>query len=1157
MKLTCFLLFAAFLHVSARGLAQEITLSEKNVPLEKIFKAIERQTGYAFFFNYSWIDQARPVTIEAKKVSLRQALDLCFRDQPFSYAIVGKTIVVQHLFPPGAPRSAPHPAPSPIDVHGRVTDSTGKPLEATTIAVKGSNRITTTAGNGEFYLAGVDNNALLIITHIGYERQEIRLKGQTELNISLKISTDQLGVVSVILSTGYQNIPKERATGSFGIVTDKDLAQRPDFNLVDRLEGMVSGMLVNAGPQDRSLTLNHDQFTIRGVSTIMSDTKPLIVLDGFPTELDLVNINPADIEKVTVLKDAAATSIWGVRAANGVLVIDTKKGAYGTAATVSFSSTLKTTGRPRLNAVPSANSLQFLSLEKELVDKGILPAPSSPLFLSAPPTPQGSALYLQFKNGQINQQQLEEGINSLQHLDVRDQYQHYLLRSPFSQQYNLSVSGGSNQMRNFLSASYSDEYPAAIGDYGRRITVNFNNETRLSRQLSFTAESFLSLLQQKNNGIGITALLPGYKSVTPYDQLVDATGKGVNFAFQYPGKILDSLQNNGFIPWRYNFLDELTNADNTYHSWTYRLNLGLKYEIVPTLSVQAKYMLEKSHGENRMYYNSQTYMARELINLFTTVDTHVNGIPNGGILTLSPSEQNNNTLRGQLNFSPNFNADHRLDIVAGAEIRETLLTGNSSQAYGYDDRLLIAGTVNYTQLYNTVAGNQTIPLLQSYTDHRDRYTSLFGNFTYTFRRKYSLSGSARKDDSNLFGASKQYHAIPLWSVGALWRILEEPFVRASWVSLLNFRTTYGYNGNVNKQTSPYLVTQAGNSNNPYNNLPFASVFNPANPLLRWEKVGAFNVALDYGLFNNRLTGSIDLYWKKSTDLLGPVNINPTYGFTSLLTNRLEMTNHGLDMEIAGTIIPGKIFSWKATANFSYNTNKVTKAYFQENTTYYFVTGGNPVTGKPLNSVYTYRFAGLDQYGTAMIYTGKGEKVAADLNTFDETDLQSVVYKGVSVAPWFGGMTQIFQYRDFVLSTLFTWQFGNKFIRPTISDYYTIPYSRNGHADIAKRWEKPGDEGTTNVPAVDPVHLSYYRYQKSDIFVENAGYVRWKLLTLSYHLPDRFFRNAFVRGINCSATGQNLAIWTVNKRGIDPDYIPNNNGILPPSKSFVFSVKADF
>jgi len=576
------------------------------------------------------------------------------------------------------------------------------------------------------------------------------------------------------------------------------------------------------------------------------------------------------------------------------------------------------------------------------------------------------------------------------------------------------------------------------------------------------------------------------------------------------------------------------------------------------MSADVKYMTEREFDKTRNYYNPDTYMTRNLINTYTVAATQVKGIPVGGILDLNDVEQNNYNARGQLNFNPDLGAVGRLDAVIGAEFRQTLLSAYGSRAYGYDDRLLSSTPVNYTLSYKTADGDAKVPYLQSVNNRRDRYASVFGNFTYTYKTRYSLSGSFRKDDSNLFGASKEFRTVPLWSLGAMWRARDESFMAdMEWLSRLNLRATAGYNGNLNKDTSPYLVMQQSGSN-PVNNSPYGNIYNPANPLLRWERVQTFNLGADFSLFNHRISGTADVYWRKSLDLLGSVNVNPTYGFTSLLANQLEMKSRGVDMELSAKVVQTPAFSWNTSANLSFNTHKVTKAYFQEETTTYYTNSRNPIQGQQLGSLYTYRFAGLNQNGNPLIYNGKGEKIMADLLTFDEKDLGALQFQGNITPLYFGSWSNTFAYRNFELFSLFTFKAGHKFMRPTASQTYEFAYNKAAHSDLASRWKVPGDELKTNVPAIDPLHTSTFRYISSDYFVEDASYIRWRDITLSYHIPVKQLKWSAFQMLSVSATGRNLALWTANKEGIDPDYLDNLNAVvLPPARSFVFSIKATF
>jgi len=1157
MRLTTLILITAIMQVSAGSFAQSITLSEKNAPIMKVFEKIRQQSGYDFIVTGSILKNTRPVNIQVKNMQLREVLGMVFENQPLEYTVDNKSVLIREKTKSFLDRLVDKF--QNFDVYGKVFDEEGNVIPGATVKIKGSSKSVITRSDGVFTFSDVNEDAVLVISYVGYNRQEIPLKGRKmPLKVILEVAKSDLQEVNVTYSTGYQNIPKDRATGSFDVISGEQIGKKVAPGLLERLEGSASGMLVNVGTPDRSLTLNRDNFTIRGTSTINSEKKPLIVLDGFPTELDLVNINPDNIENITILKDAAAASIWGVRAANGVIVIESKKGSFSNSPQINFSSIFTLIGRPRLDYRKVLNSAQYLDLEKELIDKNILPTQKSAFSLYPRPLSTGADLYLQLKRGAISHQQYNDQVRQLSQVNVNDQYQKYLLQSPFSQQYNISISGGSAITRNFLSASYTDERSNNKGDFGSRMVVNFNNETKITPKLTLSAETFVTLLKQKNNGIGLKASQPGPNTLLPYDQIVAANGVANNFSYYAKAQTLDSLQNKGYLPWKYNYFDELANADNTFRSLAYRLTAGLNYKIEPWMSADVKFMTEREFDKTRNYYNPNTYMARNMINTYTVAATQEKGIPFGGILDLRDAEQNNYNIRGQMGFNPDFGAAGRLDAIVGVELRETLSSGYGNREYGYDDRLLSSIPVNYTQTYKTSDGNQKVPYTVFNENRKDRYASIFGNFTYTYKAKYSLSGSFRKDDSNLFGASKEFRAVPLWSLGGMWRAKDEDFMAgATWLSKLNLRATAGYNGNLNKDTSPYLVMQQS-GNNPFNNDPYGSIYNPANPLLRWERVQTFNLGADFSLFNYRISGSVDAYWRKSLDLLGNVAINPTYGFTSLLANQLEMKSRGIDIELSANVVRNSQFSWTPSFNFSFNTNKVTKAFFQQQTISYYTDAKNPIQGQALGSLYTFKYAGLNEHGNAMIYNGKGEKVLADLPTFDPKDLGAIQYQGNTTPPYFGGLSNTFTYQNFELYTLFTFKAGHKFMRPTADPIFQIAYNRIAQADLANRWRVPGDELKTNVPAIDPLHTSNDSYVHSDYFVENASYIRFRDLTLTYNIPVKKLGWTAFQMLSVSATGRNLALWTANKEGIDPDYLDDlTSSVLPPSRSFVFSVKATF
>jgi TonB-linked SusC/RagA family outer membrane protein len=1159
MKITTLLLVIAILQVSASSFAQKVTLTVKNAPLVTVFDQIRKQTGYDFLFSSSILKDANSVNINVKNVELNEVLKKIFESQPLEFSIENKSVVISSKEESLMDKIKDILA-IPIDVHGQVTDSAGTPLIGASIRVKNGKMLAVTNATGEFSIKNIEIGTTLVISYISYLPRELTISRENadKISIVLQAITGKLNEITV--STGYQTIPKERATGSYGVITSKDIEKRMAPDLLERIEGDVPGLLVTVGQPDRSLIPNRDQFTIRGTSTINANKTPLIVLNGFPTELDLVNINPDDVESITVLKDAAAASIWGIRAANGVLVIQTKVGKFNSPTQVNYSSIFTFSASPRLNYLPVLQSADYLSFEKELVNKGILPLASSPLVLFPPPTSAGTQLAIDLKAGRITQAQYDQQAQQLSQNNVFDQYSKYILRNAFSQQHNISISGGSENSRSYLSGSYSNELANAVNNSGQRLTVNFNNETRITNKLTVTNNIEVTILQDINNGIGLAGLEPGSNTLLPYEQIVNSSGASNNFYYRAKKSSLDSLQAKGFLPWTYNYLDELSNADNTEKSLTYRLTSGINYKILPILSADVKYMMEKGYDKTRNYYNPNTYYARNLVNSYTTIDTHVNGVPKGGVLNQSETDQDNYNLRGQLNLNPNFGPKNRLDAIIGAEIRQTVATSFANTAYGYDDRLQTSSGPSYTTNYKTVNSTTSrVPYAQTYANLTNKYASFFGNFTYTYDGKYSLSGSARKDNSNLFGSNADIKNNPLFSFGGLWRIAEESFLKEkTWISTLNIRATYGFNGNINNNASPFLIIAPSSTTNAINGSPFASIANAANPLLSAERVKTINFGTDFSFFNNRLGGSVDAYWRKSLDLLGQVPIDPTYGFTSLYANQLQMTSRGIDLELHGTVIRSEQFSWTPSLNLSYNTNKVTQAYFQQQTTTYYTNPSNPIQGQSLGSVYVYRFAGLNNQGDAMIYNGSNQKIFADDKSFSTTDLGALTNKGVTIPPYFGSFANTITYKRFEIYALFTFKAGDVFTRPGPNQYFSLPYTRVLNSSWANRWEKPGDELTTNIPSIDANHEGLTNYLASDLFIDNASYVRLRDLTLTYHIPIKDWNWKFMRTLDVSITGRNLALWTANKDGIDPDYIPTSATVtLPPSKTFIFSIRAGF
>ncbi|MBO9632915.1 MAG: SusC/RagA family TonB-linked outer membrane protein [Chitinophagaceae bacterium] len=1180
MKLTMILLTAAFLTVSAKGVSQKINYKAENAPLEKLLEIVKKQTGYIFLYDESLMKQTKPVSVTANNMPLDQFLKAMFAHQGIEFTFFNKSILLT-----AEPASVPVPVISPLflfPVTGVVADCNGAALSGATILVKGSNRSAVTDGSGRFVI-NVNVNDVLRISFVGYEAKECKIVSATtalvqsfqqggrkgdvkETNISnglqlcLAPSAEAMQEVSVV-STGYQILPKERSTGAFGQLSGAEVRKKATPNIVDRIEGTISGVLVNITQTDAGLINSNSRSSIRvrGRNTINANQNPLVVVDGFPTELDLRFINPDDIENITVLKDAAAASIWGARSANGVIVIETRKGSYNKGWNINYSSTLNWTGKPRLDYQPILNAAEEIDLEEEMISKNVL---ADPFAQTNPPTATlASDILFRFKHGMITAEEKEAALNALRGRDFRDQYKKYLLQQPFNQVHSISLSGGERFSKTYLSASYTNEKPNAVGDKAQRITVDATHTLNFLKNFTFSSNFNVAMVKETRNGFGITALAPGPNTFMPYDQILDDKGNRVPQYRNYYRTRIDDLVAKGYLPWTFNYLDELENRDITNRDNTYRLNFGLDYKVIKGLTVGVKYMLEKDYVKTRNYSNPNTYNARNRINSATSINSSgalVYGIPKGGILEETASEVNHYNLRGLINYSRDFGADHHIDAVAGAEMREYLITTSGNTRYGYNDRDLTSVPVAYGTRYTAAVTNSQVLLSDPSfnTEDKDRYLSYYSNIAYTFRNRYTITGSARMDDSNLFGADSKYRATPLWSIGGAWKINRETWFHQSWIDLLNLRMTYGVNGNVDKTTSPFLIATI--TANDFNlGQSYANISNPSNPYLRWEKTTTLNMGLDFAALNNRISGSIDYYHKKNTDLLGPAAVNPTLGFTRVTVNTADLKGKGFELTLNGKIIDRKDFGWESRITFAWNTNEVVKTDLQLNTSSYYLSQTNPIVGDPLDRLYSYRWVSLDAKGQPQVLDENGKPIDV---TKSITSKDALVYSGRTVPPYFGGWNNTFTWKGFELSALFTYKLGHIYRYPSGGNYSSYITQKRMNKDVASRWRKPGDEAFTNVPGLPSLNQAsnYSWYEQSDLLIRKADHLRLRELMLMYNLPQKMLGRTFMKGVQLSLQGRNLWIWTAGNDGIDPDFIPYETQYnLPPAASLIGAIRINF
>ncbi len=1073
-----------------------------------------------------------------------------------------------------------------IFVTGRVLDRDGFTLPGATVKSNASNALTRTDSEGRFSFFVPTATTALSVSYLGYEIQQVKLGSKrTELNVVMMPATGAMLEEVNIVSNGYQKISKERATGSAVSIGPAEIAKVPVPNITQIIESMAEGVKVTLSSAGTSMLFGNNVqsvnggtrtrgtsdygISIRGASTLRGESFPLVVVDGAIFEMDMSTLNPNDIANISILKDAAAASIWGTRAANGVIVITTKKGKNNQAPQVSFGATGSVSNAPNLDYLRLMSSAQTIQFEQEMVNKGLIIRPLATTALSQP-IAQVTDLTFQLKAGEISQSQYDAIINEYSSRDSRDQIKEYFLRPSSNQQYNMSIRGGGNNSSYYYSASYAKENAYAKGSDADRLTVSMNNDFKLFNLATLSTSVKGSFMKFNPNGIALnTFFSPSATTFMPYDQIVDDSGNRVRYGRRYYSGWTNSLMNRGYLDWRYNALDELENSDSKQRDNNYSVNLNLNVPLFKGLSANAFYGIERSFTTNKIFYNENTYYFRDIYNTYTPLPTTGNAVNaiglaagRGGIYNTNNMEAKSYTLRGQLNYDGKLGEDHVLTALAGAEIRETNLGSGSATLYGYNMQTGISIPVNNFTPYPTVQGySQTLSPAPSQQDKRRRYLSYFGNAAYTYLSRYTVSGSVRYDDYNNFGVDRKFRATPLYSMGLKWDIEKESFLKdVKALDMLSLRATYGVNGNISTTSYPFTYISLGTDY--ITGLPSASIVSPANPELRWEKTYVTNIGVNFTLFRNKLNGSVDVYQKRGEDLFYEFPINGTYGLTNLYRNAASMKGKGVDVALGGTIYSAKDLDVNLRVLYAYNTNKITDNRFVPTASFF----SNPAYGAALagyasDKVLVYRNAGLDATGMTQVYNEKNEKVAVNQNV---TSVDALKYAGRTGAPHFGSITPSVRYKEFTLMAVATYQFGNVFMRPTITSYSS---SRLGtrydlSEDVARRWQQPGDEAITNVPGVAGTFAptSLLRYQQSDINVLKADYIRLRELSLTYSIPVSKFTSA-IKSANVAFNVRNLGLlWTANKEGYDPDFatpLSANTLGLPAAVSYNFSLNVNF
>ncbi|WP_164112583.1 MULTISPECIES: SusC/RagA family TonB-linked outer membrane protein [Sphingobacterium] len=1176
MKLISLLLMMSMVQVNARTFAQTITYARNNVSLSQLFNEIRKQTGLNVLWSAKKVQNKKTIKVNFMKTPVAQVLKESLAGQGLTYEIEDNTIIIKEN--PMKTSVQNVVILNDIDVHGTIKGDNNKPLVGATVTIKGTSKSAITNESGNFLLTNVDEDEVLIVSYVGYLSKEIKVSKNMGVIVLARTHTD-IGE-TVVFSTGYQRIPKERATGSFDLISGKQIQNKIQTNVLERLEGMAPGLLLIGGKDRPNADPTQDDgLTIRGVSTLYGTKRPLIVVDNFPIEGDINSINPNDVESITILKDAAAASIWGARAANGVIVISTKQGKKGNI-TFQYNNSFQFQAKPNIGYLNRLSAADDIAVERKL----LTPRYETLLGYSNSAFSAFAHLYMDSVAGRITPEEYAQRVSYLSGLDNTDQIKDLMMQSPFTQNHSFSFNGGNDRNQYYGSLNYTNANGYDLKQQDKTYTVFLKTAHQVTQRLSFGVNANMNF----NNGTDAPVSALSIFKLKPYAMLQDELGnpmvvnRNADPANQNSSNVFSIAQRMawGLADESYYPLKELNNKDIRFDGAAQRIQAELNYKIAEGINLGVSYQFEKGNLKKRVHTLSQQADLLKQINDFITPSLDDNGqfatnldgtlltpqynIPQGAKLDEVNSNYSGHVIRGILSIDKTLHTDHAIAAQLGVENKKSVNSATAVTKYGYDDLTLKFINLDWQRLQNLPVTLLSIRypfdgMNDFFSYEENRFVSAFGNASYTFKNKYIASGSIRIDQTNLFGTDPKYLYKPMWSAGVAWNASKETFFEGlSFVNDLQLRATYGINGNIPKNSGPFMIAAA--DVNFITGQPSNWIISPANNALRWERTATSNIGVDFGLFGYRIIGKLDYYKRNTTDILGDESLNPTYGFSNAQINSASMTNKGFEAQLTTKNIDGQNFRWSTTFMYAHNKNKITHSALSPafNNPRAIANGSPFLVGMPYGGLYSIRFAGLSEdKGQLQVLDADGNLENSEEGLTSRLDF--AYFSGSTRPIHNGAFTNMFGYRNFDLSCMFVFYAGSV-ARQNMPRGVRGPNALDGR--LADAWKKPGDEHITSIPNVidDPNSWytnTYYR-NYLDVNVFNSSYAKLREVILTYNVPaNSLNRIKYLKGLQFNAQIRNL--WTIdfNKFDIDPEAFANQQRTLPEMPTYSIGINATF
>ena len=1129
---------------------QQVTLNLKNVSLYELFNQIKEQTGLRFLYNAEQLDGLANVSVQAQNEKVSDVLNKVFSGKALTYDCDGKVIIVKKQ------EILPQTIKAKI-ISGKVTDYRDNPLPGVTIQIKGTAVGTSTNSSGVYSLPIATSDAVLIFSFIGMKTQEIAVANKSEINVKM---TEESSNLDEVVVTGYQDIRRDRVTGSVTVITAKEI-ENNSFKSIDQiLEGKVAGLYsytTSGAPGTRA------NIRIRGDNSISGNKEPLWVVDGLPLQGGVASINvvnagniqesildhgigniaPTDIESITVLKDAAASAIYGARAANGVIVVKTKRGIVG-------QSYINVQASYSFDEAPKSKLEMMNTQEKVAFETG--------LYNDFPHVSIDGRIFSLLRDADMGKIAPADAQAELERLSkINTNWYDEIFKLAHTQNYIVSLSGGSEKTQYYFSMNYMNQGGVMPNNEYSKFGASLKLTHDFNKHLRIYGDIYANIRDDRTTA-SIVDPLEYATFANPYERPYDENGN-----YEYDRSYYADLSKvkEGYM-YDFNVLKDLNENTSKTHYISNQVNLKLEYRILEELMFSTSGTFSNTSSHSRSALNPGSFSSKYnswIKSIYP--EREITDNLNNGSLDENTSRNMSYTWRNQLEYARNFKEEHFVTAVVGQEMSDS-----KSRSFGYysPEYDPMYGLIGFPDLSGILASKLSMTNLMSTSEEQDRSVSFFLTGSYSYKGRYVLSGSYRWDGVDIIGKDNRF--TPLWNVSFKYNLHNEEFMkRFAWIDVLSIRGSYGFTGSIDHNAYPFTILKYGSSSYRYNGDKIPSRITPGNPSIKWQRKEDRSIGLDFSLLRNRINGTVNYYNNETRDLLDRKKIAVSSGRKEVKANVASLNNKGWEVSLSTVNINYKTFRWSTSFNIAVNKNRVTDTYYQAVDELSSISRNNSsqayfVKGQPTEAWYGYKFAGVDpatghtlayidakdNQGNPMGHLTADGRYVIDMDS--EFSTKAVSFLGEAYPPISGGFGTQFNLGRFSLSAQFSFMAGHKI--KSFESSHGVQLSAAKYNQLAQelyRWRKVGD--ITNIPAytVNSNASSNYFFSSQ---VESGNYLKCNNISLGYNMDPEICKKLCLTRMRINFNIQN--VFTSTKyRGLDPE----NMGAFgyPSARSYVLSL----